>query len=116
MEINNQYCCDKKRGRRERPLIQNSNSENAGFRYFPPLKISQSCDAVPMNSSIGSDSHALVREAMKAWRASSGAAGGPPWSAPMSRLFAGQIIPQTFSNIRIPYVPPTPIDITRLLA
>jgi len=35
-------------------------------RYFPPLKISQSCDAVPMNRSIGSDSQALVREAIKA--------------------------------------------------
>src|SRR5213080_1596411 len=99
MEINNQYCCDKKRGRRERPLIQNANSENAGFRYFPPLKISQSCDAVPMNSSIGSDSHALVREAMKAWRASSGAAGGPPVKAAIIRLFAGQMMPQTFSSM-----------------
>ena len=34
--------------------------------YFPPLKISQSCEEVPMKSNIGSDSQALVREAMKA--------------------------------------------------
>src|SRR5882672_2275829 len=70
--------------------------------YFPPLKISQSCDEVPMNKSIGSDNHALVREATKAWRASVGSAGGPPCSAPMIRLLAGQIMPQTFSNISTP--------------
>src|SRR5438876_1721275 len=84
--------------------------------YFPPLKISQSCDEVPMNKSIGSDNHALVREAIKAWRASVGSAGGPPCKAPMIRLFAGQMMPQTLSNIRMPYAPPTPIDIERLLA
>src|SRR5713226_8499429 len=84
--------------------------------YFPPLKISQSCDEVPMNKSIGSDNHALVREAIKAWRASVGSAGGPPCSAPIIRLFAGQMMPQTLSNISTPYAPPTPIDIVLLLA
>src|SRR5712671_3681654 len=70
--------------------------------YFPPLKISQSCDEVPMNKSIGSDNQALVREAIKAWRASVGSAGGPPCSAPIIRLLAGQMIPQTLSNISTP--------------
>ena len=69
-----------------------------------------------MKSNIGSDSQAFVREAMKACRASSGAGGGPPWSAPIIRLLAGQIIPQTLSNMRMPYVPPTPIEMVRLLA
>src|SRR5207245_6335122 len=78
--------------------------------YFPPLKISQSCDEVPMKKSIGSDNHALVREAMKAWRASSGAAGGPPCKPPIIRLLAGQMMPQTLSNMIMPSAPPTPIE------
>ena len=34
--------------------------------YFPPLKINQSCEEVPMKTNIGSYSQALVREAIKA--------------------------------------------------
>src|SRR6266849_3557994 len=84
--------------------------------YFPPLKISQSCDDVPMKRSIGSDNQALVREATKAWRASSGAAGGPPCNAAIIRLLLGQIMPQTLSIIMMPSAPPTPIESVLLLA
>lgn len=69
--------------------------------YFP--KITQSPCEVPMKSSIGSDSQALVREAMNACRASSGGAAGPvPAVAARMRLLLGQMIPQTFSIIRMP--------------
>src|SRR6266550_6676216 len=78
-------------------------------RYFP-AKMSQSPCDVPMNKSRGSDNQALVREAMKAWRASSGAAGGPPCRAPIIRLLLGQMMPQTFSIIIMPSAPPTPIE------
>src|SRR2546423_1793621 len=84
-------------------LVPTELSQNVlGSNYFPPLKISQSCDDVPMNKSIGSDNHALVREAIKAWRASAGSAGGPPCRAPVIRLLAGQMMPQTLSNISTP--------------
>src|ERR1044071_9611406 len=76
-------------------------SRPSGGDYLP-MNTTQSCDAVPMKSNIGSDSHALVRDAIKACWASSGAAGGPPCSAAMLRLLAGQIIPQTLSNMRMP--------------
>src|ERR1043166_2885150 len=69
--------------------------------HLPP-KITQSPCDVPMKSNMGSDNQVLVREAMNAWRASSGAAGGPPVSAAMPRLLFGQIIPQTFSSMRMP--------------
>ena len=56
-----------------------------------------------MKSSIGSDSQALVREAMKACRASSGGAAGPvPAVAAIIRLLFGQMIPQTFSIMTMP--------------
>ena len=64
-----------------------------------------------MNSSIGSDIQAFVREAMNACRASSGGAAGPvPAVAAMMRLLFGQIIPHTFSNITRPYAPPSPME------
>ena len=56
-----------------------------------------------MKSNIGSESQAFVLEARKAWRASSGGAAGPvPAVAAMIRLLLGQMIPQTFSIIRMP--------------
>jgi hypothetical protein len=56
-----------------------------------------------MKSSIGSDSHVFVREAMNAWRASSGGAAGPvPAVAARIRLLLGQMIPQTFNIITMP--------------
>src|SRR6266496_2847852 len=90
-------------------------SENEVCDYFPP-KINQSPCEVPMNSNIGSDSQAFAREAMKACRASSGAAGGPPCKPAIIRLFAGQIMPQTLSSMMMPSAPPTPIDSDLLLA
>ena len=64
-----------------------------------------------MKSSIGNDSQAFVREAMNAWRASSGGAAGPvPAVAAMIRLLLGQMIPHTFSIIKMPYAPPMPIE------
>jgi len=36
----------------------------------------------------------VVRDATNAWRASSGAAGGPPVKAPIIRLLLGQIMPR----------------------
>jgi hypothetical protein len=67
-----------------------------------PLKINQSPCEVAMNSNIGNDIHEFVREAMNACRANAASAGGPPCSAPIIRLLAGQMIPQTFSNITKP--------------
>src|ERR1043165_1739818 len=85
-----------------------------GF-YFP--RITQSPWDVPMKKSIGSESQVFVREAMKAWRASSGGAAGPvPAVAARMRLLFGQIMPQTFNNITMPYVPPMPIEYALLLA
>jgi len=69
-----------------------------------------------MKRSIGSDSHAFVREAINAWRASSGAGGGPTVKAPIIRLLFGQMIPQTLSSMIKPIAPPTPIDNVLLLA
>jgi hypothetical protein len=70
-----------------------------------------------MKSSIGSDNQVFVREAMKAWRASSGGAAGPvPAVAARMRLLLGQMIPQTFKSITMPYVPPMPIEYALLLA
>ena len=42
------------------------NAQTKVYATYCPPKISQSPWEVPMNSSIGSDSHAFVREAMKA--------------------------------------------------
>src|SRR5215203_488730 len=71
--------------------------------YLP--KITQSPCDVPMKNNIGSDSQVFVLEAIKAWRASSGGAAGPVPAVPASmRLLLGQIIPQTFSSITMPYV------------
>src|SRR6267143_594600 len=86
--------------------------------YYLPPNITQSPRGeVAMKRSIGSDNQALVREAINAWRASSGGAAGPaPVSAAMMRLLFGQMIPQTFSNIIRPMAPPTPIDKALLLA
>src|SRR5437588_11874912 len=79
-----------------------------------PLKSNQSPCEVAINRSIGSDSHAFVRDAMKACRARTGAAsggtGGPPLIALSVRLLLGQMIPQTFSSITKPYAPPMPIE------
>jgi hypothetical protein len=62
-----------------------------------------------MNKSIGSDNQVFVREAMKACRASSGGAAGPvPAVAARMRLLLGQMMPQTFNNITMPYMPPIP--------
>ena len=56
-----------------------------------------------MKRSIGNDSQAFVRDAMKAWRASSGGAAGPvPAVAAMIRLLFGQIMPHTFRSITRP--------------
>src|SRR5438105_15434422 len=77
--------------------------------YLPPKIIQSPCE-VPINRSSGSDNQALVREAMNAWRASSGAAGGPPCRAPIIRLLLGQMMPQTFSIMIMPNAPPTPIE------
>jgi len=66
---------------------------------------------------MGSESHALVREATNAWRASSGGAAGPePVKPAIMRLLLGQMMPQTLSSIMIPIAPPTPIDKVLLLA
>jgi hypothetical protein len=71
------------------------------FFYFP--RITQSPCDVPMNNNIGSDSQVFVREAMKAWRASSGGAAGPvPAVAARMRLLLGQMMPQTFNIITMP--------------
>ena len=69
-----------------------------------------------MNSNIGNDIQEFVREAMNACRANAASAGGPPCRAPIIRLFAGQMIPQTLSSITKPYAPPTPIEYNLLLA
>src|SRR6266536_6072051 len=83
--------------------------------YFPNM--TQSPCAVPMKRSNGKDSHAFVREAIKAWRASSGGAAGPvPAVAAMIRLLLGQMMPQTLSIITMPYAPPMPIEYDLLLA
>src|SRR3954452_14178147 len=83
--------------------------------YFP--KITQSPCDVPMKNSIGSDSQVFVREAIKACRASSGGGAGPvPAAAARMRLLLGQMMPQTFSNITMPYAPPIPIEYALLLA
>src|ERR1700704_244511 len=66
MERFSQSCCKTKEGGPGRPLIKTRfNCGSSRSNYFPPLKISQSCDDVPMNKSIGRDNHALVREAIK---------------------------------------------------
>src|SRR5687768_18206006 len=76
----------KKGGPSGPPLTTTSNPI-----YLP--NTTQSCSEVPMNSNIGSDIHALVRDAMKAWRANSGGAAGPvPAVAAMILLLLGQII------------------------
>jgi len=68
-----------------------------------------------MKSNIGRDSQALVRDAIKAWRASSGGAAGPvPAVAAMMRLLFGQMTPHTLSSITMPYAPPNPIEYTLL--
>src|SRR5215217_9613479 len=83
--------------------------------YLP--RITQSPCDVAMKNSIGNDSHVFVRDAMKACRASSGAAAGPvPAVAARMRLLLGQMIPQTFKSITMPYVPPIPIEYALLLA
>ena len=77
--------------------------------YLP--KITQSPCDVPMNQSIGSDIQVFVLDAIKASRASSGGAAGPvPASPARIRLLLGQMIPQTFSSITMPYAPPMPIE------
>src|SRR5947207_6140261 len=98
MERMAQSCCKRIEGGRIRPL----NDKQPGAGTYLPLKISQSPCEVPMNRSIGRDSQALAREATKACRASSGAAGGPPVNAPIIRLLLGQMMPQTLSSIRMP--------------
>src|SRR6267154_1127357 len=112
MERVSQYCCEVGTGSGSdrastldtrwsmtRPGRYRSGSD---FIFYLPLKINQSPCDVPMNKSIGKDIQALVREATNAWRASSGAAGGPPVIAPIIRLLFGQMMPQTFSNITMP--------------
>ena len=83
--------------------------------YLP--KIIQSPWDVPIRSNIGSDNQALVRDAMKAWRASSGGAAGPvPAVAARIRLLLGQIIPHTFKSMIRPNAPPIPMENVLLLA
>src|SRR5438093_1479600 len=121
MERFRQYCCRPYKSERTRhtvpfPVIRSTNGLGLQRQPVLPLKISQSPCDVAMKSNIGKDSQVFVREAMNAWRASSGAAGGPPCSAPIIRLLFGQIIPQTFSNMIKPIAPPTPIESVLLLA
>src|SRR5215216_2937881 len=90
---------------------------NPWFVSFYLPKITQSPCEVAMKKSIGSDSQVFVREAMKACRASSGGAAGPvPAVAARMRLLLGQMMPQTFNSITMPYVPPIPIEYALLLA
>src|SRR5258707_131046 len=120
MERISQYCCNKRKSGttfslehqdyRLRLRHSFSDTDQSLDHYLPPPKMNQSCSEVAIKSTIGSDNQAFVREAMNACRASSGAAGGPPCKAPMRRLFAGQIIPQTFSSMIRPSAPPTPIE------
>ena len=92
-----------KRGRSGIVLLLPSGS------YLP--KMTQSPCDVPMKSNKGNESQALVREAMKACRASSGGAAGPvPAVAAIIRLLFGQIMPHTLSIITMPYAPPMPIE------
>src|SRR5688500_8122183 len=95
----------KKKGGPSGPPLTSTSS----LIYLP--NTTQSCSEVPINSNIGSNIHALVREAMNAWRANSGGAAGPsPAVAAIILLLLGQIIPQTFNNMPIPYAPPKPIE------
>src|SRR6185436_3046443 len=55
-----------------------------------------------MKKSIGSDSHALVREARNALRGRSAGGGVPAAVAAMIRFCAGQIMPHTFSSSHMP--------------
>ena len=68
-----------------------------------------------MNSNIGRDIHAFVLDAMNACRGKAASAAGPPCKAPIILLFAGQMMPHTFSSITKPYAPPTPIEYNLLL-
>src|SRR5258706_15937792 len=103
MERMSQYCCGSEFRLQAIAFSSLESRLKAELltRYLP-LKISQSPCDVPINKSIGKDIQALVREATNAWRASSGAAGGPPVIAPIIRLLFGQMMPQTFSNITMP--------------